>query len=183
MRDACGVVTVNSTSGLRALQLGRPVQVLGQAVYDVPGLTHASCLHAFWAEPPQPNYALLDAFIRLLVARTQLRGVFFHPEGKRVAVAGVVDRLNALVPISRGGRFWKKLVFCKGRAMKYHRPGADTICPPCLRVFQARLCGMACGHVTIIRFGTQQIRKTWLEAALPSHIQEIRLRIPPRAAA
>lgn len=93
MRDACGVVTVNSTSGLRALQLGRPVQVLGRAVYEVQGLTHASSLQAFWTDPPQPDAPLLDAFIRLLVDRTQLRGVFFHPQGKRAAVAGVVRRL------------------------------------------------------------------------------------------
>lgn len=71
MCDACGVVTVNSTSGLRALQLGNPVQV--------PGLTHASGLHAFWTESLQPDAALLDAFIRLLVAWGPLRGVFFHP--------------------------------------------------------------------------------------------------------
>lgn len=95
MRDARGVVTVNSTSGLRALQLGRPVQVLGQAVYHVHGLTHASGLHAFWADPPLPDAALLDAFIRLLVARTQLRGVFFHPEGQRTALAGFVQRLQS----------------------------------------------------------------------------------------
>lgn len=94
--DASGVVTVNSTSGLRALQLGRPVKVLGSAVYDVVGLTYAGCLHNFWTDPQLPNLTLMDAFVKLLVARTQLRGVFFHPEGKRFAIAGFVKRLNEL---------------------------------------------------------------------------------------
>lgn len=89
-----GVVTVNSTSGLRALQLGKPVKVLGQAVYDVAGLTHADNLDTFWRQPRPPDTALLDAFIRLLVARTQLRGVFFHPEGKQFAIQGFVQRME-----------------------------------------------------------------------------------------
>ena len=90
---AIGVVTVNSTSGLRALQLRRPVQVLGDAVFDIAGLTHAGGLHAFWCSASAPDPNLLDSFIRLLVARTQLRGVFFHPAGKRAAVSSFVSRL------------------------------------------------------------------------------------------
>lgn len=35
-----GMVTVNSTSGVRAIQLGCPVTVLGEAIYNVDGLTH-----------------------------------------------------------------------------------------------------------------------------------------------
>ncbi len=93
MANAAGVVTVNSTSGLKALQLGRPVQVLGQAVYDVQGLTHGGGLNAFWTEGAAPDPQLLDAFVKLLVHRTQIRGVFFHPEGRRVAVEQFVQRL------------------------------------------------------------------------------------------
>lgn len=93
MANAAGVVTVNSTSGLKALQLGRPVQVLGQAVYDVRGLTHSGGLNAFWTEGAAPDPQLLGAFVKLLVHRTQIRGVFFHPEGRRVAVEQFVRRL------------------------------------------------------------------------------------------
>lgn len=92
--NSLGVVTVNSTSGLRALQMGKPVKVLGKAVYDVTELTQAGSLDAFWRQPCPPQPDLADAFIRLLVARTQLRGVFFHPMGKQSAVAGFVKRLT-----------------------------------------------------------------------------------------
>ena len=93
MLSAQGVVTVNSTSGMRALQLGQPVQVLGSAVYDVPGLTHSTGLNSFWLNPVPPDSRLLEAFIRLLVDRTQLRGVFFQSQGKRAAVTAFVARL------------------------------------------------------------------------------------------
>jgi capsular polysaccharide export protein len=93
MAKSRGVVTINSTSGLKALQLNRPVQVLGSAVYAIEGLTNASGLDAFWTDPDQPDVQLLDAFIRLLVDRTQVRGVFFDPEGKRSAQSQFVNRL------------------------------------------------------------------------------------------
>lgn len=93
MAEALGVVTVNSTSGLKALQLGRPVHALGDAVFDIEGLTHSGSLDSFWCNAVAPDPDLLSAFIRLLVARTQLRGVFFHPTGKRKAVSSFVSRL------------------------------------------------------------------------------------------
>jgi capsular polysaccharide export protein len=36
---ASGMVTINSTSGMVALERGVPVFTLGTAIYDVPGLT------------------------------------------------------------------------------------------------------------------------------------------------
>lgn len=93
MNNASGVVTVNSTSGLKALQLGRPVQVLGSAVYDVAGLTYSEGLDKFWSQRLLPDMALLDSFIKLLVHHSQIRGVFFHPKAKRVVVKRYVDRL------------------------------------------------------------------------------------------
>ena len=37
LRNAAGVVTINSTIGITALYHGVPVKVLGNAVFDVPG--------------------------------------------------------------------------------------------------------------------------------------------------
>ncbi len=47
---AAGVVTVNSTVGLAALRAGVPVKPLGDAVYDVPGLTHSGDIARFSGE-------------------------------------------------------------------------------------------------------------------------------------
>ena len=48
-QGAAGMVCVNSTSGTLALEAGIPVMVLGDAVYDVPGITYQGVLDGFWA--------------------------------------------------------------------------------------------------------------------------------------
>ena len=78
IRGSIGMVTVNSTSGVHALTLGFPVKVLGQAIFDLPGLTAQMTLDDFWAAPPAPDQDLVDAFIRVLAGTIQIRGVFFN---------------------------------------------------------------------------------------------------------
>ena len=60
--SAGGMVCVNSTSGTLALECGIPVVVLGDAVYDVPGITHQGGLDRFWSGPDQPDAELYAAF-------------------------------------------------------------------------------------------------------------------------
>ena len=48
LRNAAGFVTINSTVGVTALHHGVPVKVLGNAVFNVAGLTSQSPLAAFW---------------------------------------------------------------------------------------------------------------------------------------
>lgn len=93
IEKAKGMVTVNSTSGVRALQLGCPVAVLGQAIYHSPGLTAQNGLDAFWMAPPRPDPGCVSAFIRALVATIQIRGVFFDEQGLTVGVDAAVRRL------------------------------------------------------------------------------------------
>ncbi|MBW8271477.1 capsule biosynthesis protein [Caldovatus aquaticus] len=93
---ARGVVTVNSTAGLQALSAGKPVVTLGHALYDMPGLTWQGRLDAFWTRAGPPDAALVDAFRRVLVARSLVRGGFFSEAGIRAGVEGAVRRLEAL---------------------------------------------------------------------------------------
>lgn len=95
MRYSMGVITVNSTSGIRALQLGKPVKVLGQAIYDVVGLTHQGDIDNFWHRSMPPDTALFDSFIKVLSAKYQVRGTFFNQQGRKAAVAGAKRYLNA----------------------------------------------------------------------------------------
>lgn len=94
MSASSGVVTVNSTSGLRALQLGKPVKTLGRAVYDVAGLTSGASLDAFWAAPRVPDRTLVDALITAMTATIQIRGVFFREPGLSAAVDVAAERLH-----------------------------------------------------------------------------------------
>ncbi|WP_295386854.1 capsular biosynthesis protein [uncultured Thiodictyon sp.] len=93
IHGSAGLVTVNSTSGIRALQLGSPVKLLGQAVYDVPGLTFQGHLDAFWSTAQPPDTGLVESFIRALTGTIQIRGVFFSEPGLTAAVTAAVERL------------------------------------------------------------------------------------------
>jgi capsular polysaccharide export protein len=90
---SAGIVTVNSTVGLTALGLGKPVIALGSAIYDVPGLTFQDSLAAFWQRPTPPDADLFDAFTRALAATTQVRGGFIGGQAIRAGVENVAERL------------------------------------------------------------------------------------------
>ena len=90
---ARGVVTINSTTGTLALAAGVPVLALGQAVYDIPGLTDQGELDGFWLAPTPPDPQVWDAVRRTLVARCLVRGGLFSEEGLSALVAGAAERL------------------------------------------------------------------------------------------
>ena len=95
LRGARGMVTVNSTAGLRALQLGCPVKVLGEAIFDIKGLSFQGSLDDFWAHAASPVPTDVGAFIGALAATIQLRGVYFSEPGLSAAVQQAVERLHA----------------------------------------------------------------------------------------
>jgi capsular polysaccharide export protein len=100
--DAAGMVTVNSTSGVEALQAGCPTLVLGQAVYDIQGLTDQNGIDHFWHNPTPPDKTLTEAFMQAIAGTIQIRGVYFSARGMQAAVDAVRERLNSLPPPSRG---------------------------------------------------------------------------------
>lgn len=93
-RNAEGMVTVNSTSGLHALQVCCPVKVLGKAVYDVDGLTYQGSLDLFWKHKQRPVGHMVDAFVNLMAATIQIQGVFFNEPGCTAAVDAAVLKLE-----------------------------------------------------------------------------------------
>jgi capsular polysaccharide export protein len=94
LKGACGLITVNSTVGLRAIVLNCPAKALGNAVWNVPGLAHQGSLDAFWRDGSPPDRALREDFLAALQATTQARGVFYAKPGRALAVAETVRRLH-----------------------------------------------------------------------------------------
>jgi len=94
IRASRGVVTINSTVGLRAIQLDRPLHLLGEAVYRVPGLASDGPLDPFWTMGEPPDGELRSAFLRAMAATIQMRGVFYSRPGLDAAVAEAVRRLE-----------------------------------------------------------------------------------------
>jgi len=91
--QAAGVVTLNSTAGLEALQAGLPVKTLVPAHFDIRGLTHQGSLEDFWVDPGKPDSELLDAYIRAIAATTQVRGSIHNKNGVQAAAKNIADRI------------------------------------------------------------------------------------------
>lgn len=88
-----GVVTLNSTAGLEALQAGISVKSLMPAHYDIEGLTHGGSLNSFWEAPEKPDMDLLDAYCRALAGTIQVPGSIHNREGTRVAARNMARRI------------------------------------------------------------------------------------------
>ncbi|HJQ60221.1 MAG TPA: capsular biosynthesis protein [Vineibacter sp.] len=98
LRDAAGCVLVNSTVGLSAVQLGCPLKVLGNAIFDVPGMTFQGPLDAFWTSAKPPDAELVRDFIRLLAGALHIRGGYYTQQALDIAVPATVRRLEEGLP-------------------------------------------------------------------------------------
>jgi capsular polysaccharide export protein len=75
------------------LENGIPVVVLGDAVYDVPGITHQSGLDRFWRCPERPDANLYAAFKKALHAKCLVRGGLASASATETLVDNSVERL------------------------------------------------------------------------------------------
>lgn len=80
LENAQGVVLVNSTVGLSALDHGTPLKVCGTAIFDMPGLTYQGPLAEFWGKAAEHRISktLYRNFRDYLIERTQLNGSFYR---------------------------------------------------------------------------------------------------------
>jgi capsule polysaccharide modification protein KpsS len=76
LRHALGAVMINSTVGIQSISYGTPVKVLGDAVYDMPGLTHQGSLAEFWRDPGVVDDDLYRGFRSYLLYTNQANGSF-----------------------------------------------------------------------------------------------------------
>lgn len=78
LRNAKGMVVINSTSGISALIHGMPIKVIGNAHYDIQGLSSSLSLKDFWANCTAPRKKCVKNYLSLLQNKTQLNGTFYH---------------------------------------------------------------------------------------------------------
>ena len=95
VQRAEGVVTVNSTVGMVALQLGRPTLTLGDPIYNLPGLTCQGKLDEFWTAALPPDMAMFACFYRVIMHATQINGSFYCRQGIALAADNSVGVLTA----------------------------------------------------------------------------------------
>ena len=89
-----GLVCVNSTSATLALARSVPVCTLGDAIYDIAGLTHQNHLDDFWTEPTPPEPGVYEAFRRVLVHRCLVRGGLASESAVAALIASMMERLD-----------------------------------------------------------------------------------------
>jgi capsular polysaccharide export protein len=87
------MVCVNSTSATLALAAGSPVCALGEAIYNLPGLTFRGHLDEFWTDPEPPEPGLYGAFRRILVDRCLVRGGLASESAVQTLIENIVGRL------------------------------------------------------------------------------------------
>jgi capsular polysaccharide export protein len=92
--NAAGVVTVNSTVGTTALGSGVPVKVLGNGVFDIPGLTSQQPLDEFWNQPALPDRQLNECLLKALIGTTQVKGGYYTRLAQDQAITGFIERLE-----------------------------------------------------------------------------------------
>lgn len=92
-RKTSGMICVNSTSGTLALAANTPVCTLGDAIYDIPGLTFQGHLDDFWTDPTPPEPGLYRAFRRVLVDRCLVRGGLASESAVETLVQSMADKL------------------------------------------------------------------------------------------
>lgn len=89
-----GMVTINSTSGTLGLSMGIPVVVLGNAIYDIEGITCQNGVDTFWQCPVPPDTATFEAFRRVLINRCLIPGGFFSEQGLDLVVCNAIARFE-----------------------------------------------------------------------------------------
>jgi len=93
LNHARGVVTVNSTVGGSALVHGRPLKALGNAIYDIPGLTFQGGIDSFWRYSKQPDQRLFRWFRNTVIHGTQINGGLYSGESIDLAVSNTLPRI------------------------------------------------------------------------------------------
>jgi capsular polysaccharide export protein len=107
LKNARGTVTINSTVGLSSLFHKTPTITLGDAAYDIDGLTcKGMSLDAFWTNLHKPDPILYKKYRRYLIQNTQLNGSFY---GIFPAETSTTDKtVEHLVPVSSINAFFSK---------------------------------------------------------------------------
>jgi capsule polysaccharide modification protein KpsS len=80
LKYALGVVVINSTVGLSSIHHDTPVKCLGDAVYDIAGLTFQGTLDEFWRAETRVDAELYRYFRGWLEHNNQLNGSIWRPD-------------------------------------------------------------------------------------------------------
>lgn len=90
LRNARGTIAMNSTVGISSLVHRTPVIALGDAVYDIAGLTHQGTLADFLVDPGSVDGDLFEAFRAWVRHTTQINGSFHKRLSRSGSATGLM---------------------------------------------------------------------------------------------
>ena len=76
LKNAIGTIIINSTVGLSSLYHKTPTICLGDAIYDIEGLTTHTSIDNFWENYSEVNVELFKKYRRYLINTTQINSNF-----------------------------------------------------------------------------------------------------------
>lgn len=71
------VIIINSTVGISALIHSKPLKVMGNALYDIKGITYQGHLNQFWHSNFTPDMRLFKQYRLYLLDNTQINAVYY----------------------------------------------------------------------------------------------------------
>jgi len=77
LKNAMGTIIINSTVGLSSLYHKTPTICLGEAIYDIEGLTTNTTIDEFWENYTEVDYELFKKYRRYLINTTQVNSNFY----------------------------------------------------------------------------------------------------------
>ena len=86
LTHAKAVITINSTAGISALIHNKPLKVMGNALYDIKGITYQGHLNQFWSSGFKPDMQLFKKFRLYLLNNTQINAVYYGESSRSVEV-------------------------------------------------------------------------------------------------
>ncbi len=91
LKHAKGTITVNSTVGISSLHHGTPTKVLGNAIYNMEGMTSQKELHEFWKISCIPCVQMFSRFTQFLKENNQIPGSFYiKPTNTFAAISKII---------------------------------------------------------------------------------------------
>ncbi len=94
-RASSGMVVNNSSAALSALGFSTPVKVLGEAFFDIDGLTDQQPIDGFWTAPRPPEDDLFLRFKAHVINRTQVNGNYHEPRARKHTARALARRFAA----------------------------------------------------------------------------------------
>ncbi len=94
-RASSGMVVNNSSAALSALGFSTPVKVLGEAFFDIDGLTDQQPIDGFWTTPKAPDEDLFKRFKAHVINRTQVNGNYHEPRARKHTARALARRFAA----------------------------------------------------------------------------------------